>query len=178
MPAWADPQVRFDKYADKSGGPDACWPWRGKKNRKGYGGFGAVIRGVKVISAHRAAYALAGNELPGPGMVIDHICENPGCVNPKHMRSVPNVLNVMIGNGACAKHARKTHCLRGHAFCGDNLIIHKRGFRQCRLCLMTSRARWQSRKTTGITKDQQIVLEAIAAVLWHRVIPAREALAL
>jgi hypothetical protein len=101
-------------------------------------------------------------------MVVDHMCENPGCVNPAHLRVTDNRTNVMIGRGACANHARKTHCIRGHRLSGDNLIIHKRGFRQCKVCLRSSQLRWHMRANHGWSGEQMLVLESIAANLWFK----------
>lgn len=180
MPAWCDPRSRLDNYSDKTGGPHACWPWLGTKSRKGYGGFRAVIDGTVVNLAHRAAYALAYGH-PAPGLVIDHVCERRDCVNPAHLRAVTNRVNVMIGNGACAVHARKTECLRGHRLSGDNLIIHRRGFRQCRTCLRASQARWYTKKKLGLDDDAMLVLGVAAAAAWfshYVMVTAKEALAL
>lgn len=166
MPSHVDPAIRLANYSDRSGGDDACWPWLGSKNRKGYGGFKAVINGVSVVSAHRAAWVLAGNSIPAPGMVIDHICENPGCVNPAHMRVISNALNVMLGRGACATHARKTHCLRGHRLSGDTLLIDGGGHRQCRICFRAAQRKYATRVALGLSKDDMVVLEATAAAMW------------
>lgn len=59
--------------------PGGCWNWLGGTSR-GYG----IFRGVK---AHRWSY----EHLVGPigeGMVIDHLCRNPSCVNPGHLEQV------------------------------------------------------------------------------------------
>lgn len=45
--------------------------------------------------AHRWAYKAMVGEIP-PGLCIDHICNNPPCVNPYHMQPVPHWLNVLL----------------------------------------------------------------------------------
>lgn len=43
--------------------------------------------GNKRTYAHRFAYELENGPIP-PGLVIDHICRQPSCVNPDHLRAV------------------------------------------------------------------------------------------
>ena len=63
-----------------------CWNWTGSKERKGYGRFGFRRNGKSMMfSAHRLAYQMTVAPIP-EGMVIDHTCHNPSCVNPGHMR--------------------------------------------------------------------------------------------
>lgn len=69
---------RFWSKVDKSG---ECWEWLAAKNRKGYG---VAWDGWRTQKAHRVAWADAHGGYPD-GCLL-HQCDNPGCVNPGHMR--------------------------------------------------------------------------------------------
>lgn len=57
-----------------------CWEWQRHRDRFGYGK-------VKGGLAHRRAYEREHGAIES-GLHIDHICRNPGCVNPAHLRAV------------------------------------------------------------------------------------------
>lgn len=69
---------RFWEKVDKSGGPDACWPFCGRLDKNGYGKF--RFRG-EMTTAHRVAYILTKGEIP-EGMEAMHSCDNRPCCNP------------------------------------------------------------------------------------------------
>ena len=108
-----------------------CWEWQGAKTDKGY----AVIRmGSRNCLAHRVLYELVVGIIP-EGLCLDHLCRKRACIRPDHLEPVTHALNILRGEGAPAKHARKTHCLRGHPLSGDNLLPRpKNKGRQCRAC--------------------------------------------
>ena len=74
---------RFWAKVDRSD-EAGCWQWIAGKNRGGYGQF---QMGTRPAKAHRVAYTIENGPI-GEGLFIDHICHNPACVNPAHLRAV------------------------------------------------------------------------------------------
>lgn len=74
-------EERFWSKVDRSGGPDACWPWLAGKDSKGYGAF---RQGKKMRRAHVVSFELANGPLP-EGQCGLHSCDNPPCVNDRHV---------------------------------------------------------------------------------------------
>ena len=63
--------------------PIYCWKWQASDDGHGYGAFGVAQR--KVRKAYRVSYELTYGKIPD-GKVVRHICGNPPCVNPYHLR--------------------------------------------------------------------------------------------
>lgn len=109
--------------------PGSCWLWQGGLDIGGYGFF--RIKG-RPHQAHRVAYMLSRGAIPA-GLQLDHLCRERRCVNPVHLEAVSQWENIRHGTSFSAKHAVKTHCLRGHPLSGPNLIAAPRK-RECRSC--------------------------------------------
>lgn len=73
--------ARFWSKIDKSGGPDACWPWMAGKTEYGYGVLSLL--GKKAL-AHRVSMWVCGGEF-NLKLFVCHHCDNPPCCNPHHL---------------------------------------------------------------------------------------------
>jgi HNH endonuclease len=73
---------RFWSKVDKSGGPEACWPWNAGKGWFGHGQF--WLNG-KTRSAHVVAYEMEHGPVP-EGKVVRHSCDFAPCCNQLHLR--------------------------------------------------------------------------------------------
>lgn len=96
------------------------------------------------VYVHRFSYELHKGEIP-EGLVVNHLCMTPLCVNPAHLEVATYSENSRYGDGPAARRARQTHCKRGHPLSGTNLYITKNGTRHCRTC-SRDRARENMRK--------------------------------
>lgn len=107
-----------------------CWYWFAALDSKGYGQF---WDGKKRVYAHRFSYIYLKGEIPS-GLVLDHLCRVPCCVNPDHLDAVTQAVNTARGETGINQR-RKTHCPRGHAYTAENLLqLRTRNERVCKTC--------------------------------------------
>ena len=71
---------------------DDCWQWQGCTS----GGYGRIYVKGKVALCHRVAWLITTGQQP-QNQALDHMCRNPRCVNPRHLREVTARLNVQCG---------------------------------------------------------------------------------
>lgn len=77
------PKDMWDRISSRIIYASGCWRWSGGHNRKGYAVAGISSRPGWHF-AHRAIYEILIGPI-APGMTVDHLCRERGCVNPYHM---------------------------------------------------------------------------------------------
>lgn len=84
-----------------------CWLWAGDFYGSGHGSL--YIGQGKHTSAYRVVYENTVGDIP-EGLELDHLCENPPCVNPEHLEPVTHQENTL------RHYRRRTHCNKGHSY--------------------------------------------------------------
>lgn len=148
-------------FANVSPEPNSgCWLWMMAPTRRGYGMISLGGRGGKCLTASHASLFIHGVDIPH-GSVVMHKCDNPACVNPDHLRvgtQKENMHDMYAKGREFSREIRsqrmlgkrlsepkkgnehplfgrfKTHCIHGHEFAGDNLLVLANGRRMCRQC--------------------------------------------
>lgn len=98
--AWRE--AKFWAEVDRSGGPDACWPYSAAAPGK-YGLTGAGLAMTGSAAAHVVAFTLARGlpKAPDSGVVLRHLCDNKPCCNPAHL--LPGTQSENVGDVVRAK---------------------------------------------------------------------------
>lgn len=118
------------------GAPDECWIWKGFLNSGGYGTIRVGDKSKK-WPAHRASYYLHGFGKVPDGLVLDHQCNTPSCVNPNHLKPMTNWQNALRSPtpNAFVINFTKKLCGKGlHEMSGWNLMKQSDGCNRCRKC--------------------------------------------
>ena len=150
------PEERFWERVDRRGS-DECWPWKGYVviSNEGKSRYGQFWNGERTVYAHRFAYELLVGPIP-KGLTIDHVkargCTSTLCMNPAHMEPVTLKVNIMRSDSACAVHAKKTHCFRGHPFDDTNTYVRQKGGRVCRICAAKGDKVWHQAHKTKVSQ--------------------------
>lgn len=79
-----------------------CWNFAGHISRIGRAGSVRLTLAdgsSKFVSAYRYYYEQARGPIPS-GLVLDHVCRNPRCVNPAHLEPVTQAENLRRGRVA------------------------------------------------------------------------------
>lgn len=153
-------EVRFLRkvvYAE-----NGCWVWQGSCAINGYGQF-TWESGKRQVVAHRAAYELFVGPIPH-GLVLDHLCRNRACVNPKHLEPVTLFENSRRANLNQSR-PLATHCKRGHEYTTETTWVRKNGRRHCRICARETNRRAQARHRAQSDPKSGKYLRAIHAVI-------------
>jgi len=96
----------FSKF--QKGSINECWNWMGCKNKKGYGYLGICGKNIR---AHRFSYELHKGAIP-KGLLVCHTCDNPSCVNPKHLwlgTNFDNMRDMVLKKRTSKKHGEQHH---------------------------------------------------------------------
>ena len=107
----------------------SCWYWRGGHSRKGYAKFwwrGKTRLALRVVCAW--VWGLSSRQ------DVHHLCEHVWCVNPWHLQPISRREHLRMSDSPVGVNARKTHCIHGHPFVGENLHVLANGERRCRAC--------------------------------------------
>lgn len=146
LPFDASFEARFWPKVDTDD-PSGCWLWTAAQNGVGYGVIGRG--GGENVYAHRAAYELLRGSIPD-GLVLDHLCRRPLCVNPWHLEAVTQKVNVRRGYSPAARLIRAGRCSHGHPRTPENNWT-RNGKTFCRPC----HARWarEARRRRAIERN-------------------------
>jgi hypothetical protein len=120
---------------------NGCWQWTDRVSEKGYAL--AFISG-RDRRVHRVIYELLIGPIPD-GLLPDHTCRHPWCVNPLDLEPVTNRENVIRGYLA---RGYDTHCAQGHLLTKANTYWRKdraQPVRECRACRNAAGARRRER---------------------------------
>lgn len=119
---------------DQRGGEDACWPWTKGTDSKGYGQLSH--QGVSMLATRWLMGHLLGKRLE-PHEHVLHTCDNPPCINPKHLYIGDAAKNAADrserGRHWTQRRPPKTHCKYGHEYTEENTVMTRTG-RSCRTC--------------------------------------------
>lgn len=132
-------QLVISRFWEKVKKSDGCWLWTGAQMPTGHGNV--YLGNGKFINAHRFSYILAYGRIE-EGHVVHHVCEEPACVNPSHLRAITRKDHSAEHGltGMAAIHAAKTTCDYGHP-----LVQSSRG-RICRQCHNQRNAAYRAKR--------------------------------
>lgn len=118
---------------------DGCWNLTVGRHGSIYGRINHLGRSY---FTHRLMYQLFHAITLTPDQFVCHKCDNPTCINPKHLFLGDAILNAQdMASKGRNNQSKKTHCPSGHEYAGPNLILTRSGERVCRTCRKLKRDR-------------------------------------
>lgn len=138
---------RLWSRVDRSGGPDACWPFLGSPGNRG--GYGQILVDGHNTPAPRAAWIVANGPIPD-GLLVCHRCDNPPCCNPRHLFLGTHADNTadMVEKGR----GKRPPALRGVAHPGARLRDEQ--VKSIRLRLAEGVSQRQIARQYGVSQSQ------------------------
>lgn len=147
-------KARFASLFSKNG-DDECWPWLGQVIKKdGRGIF--WFDGKRMLAPRYALSAIDGVIRP-PSTFACHTCDNPNCVNPKHLWWGDAKKNSVDASSKGRVRGQSiTHCKRGHELSGENAAPNNGGSgRKCRICQRMHNRAYETRSDAHAKKMER-----------------------
>jgi len=128
--------------------PSGCWEWtrRDGSRPKGYGIY-------ERQGAHRLAWTLTYGPIPA-GLFVCHSCDNPPCINPKHLFIGSASANIQdaarkgrMGGIGKPHGMQRLYCRRGHRLSDDPQSVDRR--QGCHTCKRLYDAARRPRKSAA-----------------------------
>lgn len=132
-------------------------PLKPSITRLGYSMVYFSVQGkVTTTSVHRSVTKAWHGEPPFEGAVVRHLDGNPSN-NDKDNLAWGTVSENQFDRVRHGRHfqVNKTHCKRGHAFEGENLVVNALGHRRCQACTrIRHNANYQRKRSAGWSKER------------------------
>ncbi|MGN0097193.1 MAG: HNH endonuclease signature motif containing protein [Corynebacterium sp.] len=146
------PIIIPDRVAKRAGtsyveDENGCWISTYSVGSHGYAQIGWHAEGGRRLgtTAHRASWVYANDGQIPDGMTIDHTCKVRRCVNPAHLRLLPNFENARRTAG---RDWPSGQCVHGHP---NSELTLKGGKWVCRSCNAEWQRRYREKKRTRPT---------------------------